>query len=264
MIVTTETTTRTVSVTPELAHRPPTLTAPTTIHLTATQPCPKLDPAHDYIINLPAAPYTPGLTLNGGRNILLVGGEITTTANRALYTVGNTGTVYAEGVKITGPDTKDAICIDSRLGGTVILQNIAVPDGIHGTQDGYHADLIQTWAGPGRLLVDHFYGRSDYQGFFLIPNNQWTGWTGTDVDLRHVHLDMAAAAGYGLYVQPDFPVLTHEVYVTPRSNPAQQGRDWNLWPKGDPRWAGVTLEPPPVPFVDLNMVGVGYRSVWGS
>jgi hypothetical protein len=184
LLVEERTVTEIVRVVPELAHRPPALTAPTVISLAPSQACPALDPARDYIVKLPlTAPYSRQLFLSGGRHVVVVGGEINLTAvtNRAVYTKDLRGTLYVEGVKITGPGVQDAFVIDSRYGGAVVLQNVAVL-GAFGSEAGYHADLVQTWAGPARLLVDHFFGKSAYQGFFLHPGQQWSGWTGTDVD----------------------------------------------------------------------------------
>src|SRR4051812_21643687 len=59
---------------------PPTLVSPTTITLTNTSGGRKaiMDPTKDYIVVMPSSPITVagGVELNGGRNVVLIGGGI--------------------------------------------------------------------------------------------------------------------------------------------------------------------------------------------
>lgn len=241
----------------DLKYNQPALTNPVSISLTPTQAVPTLDVTKDYIIRMPNAVYTRNvsnrsLVLNGGRNVVLVGGEVNSPAQRAVYIVGNKGTVFIEGLKISGSYIQDAFTIDSRFGGTVIIQNCSVPDGILGS-DAYHADLIQSWAGPAKLCIDHFYGRTNYQGFFLVPNNQWSGWTGTDIELSNVLIETTGV--YALWVHPETVTISTVDNVrveTPELRPTE--RDWRLWPKSDPRWDYVDI----APFAVSSNVGIGY------
>jgi len=55
----------------------------------------------------------------------------------------------------------------------VQLENVRV-EGVHARDEsGFtdnHPDVLQTWAGPAELRVDRLSGSTDYQGFFLAPN----------------------------------------------------------------------------------------------
>jgi hypothetical protein len=214
-----------------------------------------LDDTRDYLVSLPNVARTDPLTIVGGRNVRLVGGEIHITADgtRALYLKGQARSVYVEGLKITGSYIGDAIALDQANRARVTLQNISV-EGIRGTYEGYHADLVQTWNGPRRLEIDCFSGKSGYQGFFLAPM-QFGTVPPELVDISRVQLDMPDG-NYALWRDTVFPVYASEVWVnTPKT------RDLFLWPKGDPVWAAVKQGVPPAPFVSAD-VGIGYQSKW--
>jgi hypothetical protein len=168
-----------------LSWRPPQLVSPATIYVTNSTPywLPTLDETRDYVVVLPGRPGNPqatplnhGIGIVGGRNVVLVGGEIVLPSKSAQpdpeYRVGlklrqQRGTVHVEGVKIL--NASDAINLDQRYGAVVQLQNIyaeSSPD----DADTFHNDLLQTWAGPAELRVDRFSGRAAFQGFFLNPD----------------------------------------------------------------------------------------------
>lgn len=75
-----------------------------------------------------------------------------------------------EGLHISGADLAEGIQLDQRRGAIVQLQNIRV-DTVHGTQQGHHADVLQTWAGPRQLRVDGLTGSTGYQGMMLNPRD---------------------------------------------------------------------------------------------
>jgi hypothetical protein len=94
-----------------LTWTPPSLSNPTRVYVSNDSRILTLDSTRDYIIEMPAAPLSSGgLNISGGRNVVLIGGEIrrdpatcsSTTADRALYLHKQTGTVHVEGLLISG------------------------------------------------------------------------------------------------------------------------------------------------------------------
>lgn len=230
----------------------------------ATVPAPNwtlnLDPARDYVVTLPSTgPRTRTLAINGGNDVRVIGGEIrvSTAGDPAIKATGQTGSLYVEGVKITGPNTGDGILLDQRLGARVTIQNVFV-EGVYGSQDGVHADLIQTWAGPRRLEIDRFAGTSNFQGFFLVPNQFGTQPPPELVDMSRVQIDVNPGT-YGLWKGGSFPISTFETWVDSDATNA----DFYLWPKpstGDLSWSQTKAGTPVFPFVVPDAVGVGYQN----
>src|SRR5687768_18269591 len=60
----------------KLTWAPPVLTEPVTIEITEKKTNFKLDQTKDYILKMPARPLLGGLNIWGGRNVVLIGGEI--------------------------------------------------------------------------------------------------------------------------------------------------------------------------------------------
>jgi hypothetical protein len=154
----------------ELRWVAPVLDAPTTVALGDGVTTTKLDPEKDYIVKLPATTKRGSTVLIGGRNVVIVGGEITVPAGdpfqRGLYIKDATGTVHVEGVHfdMSGAES-DAIVIAAPLA-TVQIQVVRV-DGVHGWYRSWHADVIQPWGGVKRLLVDQLTAVTRYQGIQL-------------------------------------------------------------------------------------------------
>jgi hypothetical protein len=120
-----------------------------------------------------------------------------------VYLKDQTGTVHFEGVRMTG-DLSDAFNVDERQGAIVQIENVQV-DLVHGGGgDGkHHADVIQTWAGPRVLRVDGLRAATQYQGFFLLPNQQWEeGEEPESFVFRRTVLSMMPHAGYAVWL-PD-------------------------------------------------------------
>jgi hypothetical protein len=117
---------------------------------------------------------------------------------RGLYLKGQTGTVHIEGVHITG-DVSDGINLDERKGAVVQLQNILI-DRVHGGAAGHHADVVQTWAGPEILRIDGLRATTEYQGLFLLPNQQWKDGRPREITIRRSLITMAAGSGYALWL----------------------------------------------------------------
>ncbi len=258
-----------------LSWAPPALKNPTTIAISEANHSLKLNAAKDYILKMPTTPLkvSGGLSISGGRNVVLIGGEIEAPSakdapdalqRRAVYLKGQTGTIHIEGLHIKGDDLAEAFNLDERLGAIVQLQNIRI-ETVHGQFSGHHADLVQTWAGPAELRIDRLTGFTDYQGFFLLPNQHFTdGPTPKLFNFRHLNLAGSDKSAYLLWSPGEkaMPVSLKEVWLKP--NPKKRDRDQFLWPKpstGDKSWDAVQVGTPPEgDFVPEGVVGVNYVS----
>jgi hypothetical protein len=155
-----------------------------------------LPPTQDAIIKVPAGGIHGTVEIDGGRNVVMIGGTITvpSTADQTdngnddtdtgIYIRQSTGTVHIEGVDITGdPNTQfDGIDINAPAA-TVQLENIRVAN-VWGSDTTEHADVVQTWGGVGTLDIDRLSGDGDYQGLTLDPDLGPVG----PVDLRNIDL----------------------------------------------------------------------------
>jgi hypothetical protein len=239
---------------------PPLMQSPIRLTLRSGASQLNLDPARDYVLTMPAPVTSPGgVVIVGGHNVALVGGHITVPdrvrqpdehARRGLYLMGQTGYVLVADLTIDGADLAEGIDLNQRLGATVILQHIRVAT-VHGSQTTNHADVLQTWAGPRQLLVDDLVGSTDYQGFFLTPNQLFAGPPPERVELRHVRLTGTNRSAYLLWATKGhtWPLYTEDVVVSPNPTRAVTARDAFLWPKpssGDTTWNGVTAVRPPL------------------
>ncbi len=159
---------------------PPRLSQPTTVKVGQGYTDVRLDPTRDYVVELPSAQKIGGLTLEGGHNIVLIGGYITVPAEstsstsatrRAIYIKGATGTVHVEGVLLNAvPGAMwDGVDIDAPAA-TVQLENIRI-EGVNGALRAFHGDAVQPWGGVKDLRVDRLSATSDYQGL-TIPIDQ--------------------------------------------------------------------------------------------
>ncbi|MFC3686898.1 hypothetical protein [Aquipuribacter hungaricus] len=255
-----------------LSWAPPVLEDPTVVEITAEDTSLKLDQEKDYELVLPDEPLVSsgGLSVYGGRNVVMVGGEISVPPQeeeeqsglRALYLRDQTGTVHIEGVKLTGEGLGEGINLDQREGAVVQLQNIWVGE-VFGTVDGHHGDLIQAWAGPAELRVDGLTGSTGYQGFFLLPKQFGDQPEPELFDLRRV--DITGAEDRSAYMlwrdDLDWPLVTSDVWVDPTDADPDERREF-LWDReGEDSWADVQVGTPPGgPFVPEDRVGLGYAS----
>jgi hypothetical protein len=247
-----------------LAWPVPALHDPQTIELTPGHTKLVLNLHRDYVLKLPHghplnAPQ--GLSIWGGHNVVLVGGTIhVPDKSGAAQLQAQTGTIHIEGVRFSGPRLMEGIDLNEPRGATVELENIYI-DKVHGSYTTNHADLIQSWAGPQRLLVDGLMGSTGYQGFFLLPNQLVKGPAPQLFDLRNVYINDSAGA-YALWLQtkPHVPLRTSGVYVTPNSKRTWRG--WWLWPKpGDATWNQVQAAgaSPTAIQAQIRRAGVNYR-----
>lgn len=276
---------------PKLAWAPPKLENPVTLDLSqeAKWRSFKLKKDQDYIVQMPKdRPWIGELNLYGGRNVVLIGGEVRIPSpeedssfgkgedgkekrsRRAVYLKGQTGIIHVEGLLISGKGLHEGFNLDEREPGCVVqLQNIRC-ETLHGSFKENHADVIQSWAGPAVLRVDRLTGFTTYQGFFLLPNQHFAldkgGFLPTKWDFRHINLIGTAASAYLLWC-PDnhgFPIEIEDVWVKPSSKNAGD-RDAFLWPKpkqkGDKTWEKVQVGlPPEGEFVPEGAVGLVYAS----
>lgn len=221
----------------------PALHDPQVIELSSAHTNLVLNPHRDYLLKLPRgrpleAPQ--GLTIWGGHNVVLIGGTVNVPdRSGAAVLEAQTGTIHIEGVRFTGPKLMEGFDL-SEPRATVELENLYIAT-IHGSYTTNHADLIQTWGGPRRLLVDGLMGATQYQGFFLLPNQLYRGPAPALFDLRNVYInDRQGAYALWLQTKPRVPLHLSGVYVTP--NPVRTWRGWWLWPKpstGDTTWNQV-------------------------
>jgi hypothetical protein len=188
---------------PPLAWAPPVLTDPIVLQVTNANRRLWLDDTRDYRLRI-VEPLQQELWVDGGRNVVVVGGRVSIDAegsnpssyqeNTALKIRNGdpTGIVHVEGLLIDGAYVSDGIALSTQR--TVQLENVRVErvrDGIKGG----HADCIQPQAGVGTLRVDRFTCTTERQGIFL---NDAPGRIGP-VDLRNV--DLHGAPGKHLFFQ---------------------------------------------------------------
>ncbi len=116
-----------------LSWAPPKLISPLNISVPTTGGNFKLNQSRDYIIRMPASPVLDAVSIWGGRNVHLIGGEIVLYRNRsqALNLNDFVGTMHVEGLRIDPGGSRgfeqDAIRVNSRYNTSVgVFQNIWV------------------------------------------------------------------------------------------------------------------------------------------
>ncbi len=155
---------------PQLTWAPPALTNPITVDVPSAAPVElNLDPNQDYILKLGHVSGPSGLAVNGGHNIVIMGGQVSAITDGresngyAMRFYDQTGTVHIEGVLID--NSGDGITIQAP-DAIFQIQNVRISNN-HQYRDDFsdgHPDLIQTWSGPKEVRIDRFTGYSDYQG----------------------------------------------------------------------------------------------------
>jgi hypothetical protein len=249
----------------------PTLNDPTTIQLSPSNYVLSLNQNQDYILQCPSGGLTLPNALNvaGGHNVVLQNCDVElSNPDWAAKFSYQSGTLWVEGVHFGGAQLTGGIQFQEP-GATVVLRDVLF-DTLYGSQSTNHAELIQTWAGPARLLIDGLTGSTTYQGLFLLPNQDYTGPPPSVVDLRHIDIDDSQGA-YALWLgdvtgspsnDASGAILTwnvEDVYVVP--NPARTWPGWWLLPQpstGDPTWDGALAgSPPGGPYVRATSSGAG-------
>ena len=232
-----------------LAWKPPVLTSPTTITPTDEQGKLTLTAGRDYVIALPTTKAWKngrGLWVEGGRNVVIIGGLVDVSSGyacstvgagcpaslrvtRAAYFLGQTGTVHLEGVRFTSSSgsLSEGINISAALA-KVQIQNVAISTPLVGSKDANHADALQSWNGPTTLLVDGFTATTGYQGMFLNPHDTSSAAVVTEGwQLRNVEIVGTAAAKYILWrVKPPQAIATTNVYTSGGLGNWNGATDW--------------------------------------
>lgn len=254
-----------------LGWKPPALTSPTT--LTPADEVGKITLAagKDYVIKLPtdrAWKNSRGLWVEGGRNVVIIGGQVDVGAGyfsggtgpgvqangyvrRAAYFLSQTGTVHLEGVRFTASSgaLSEGINISAALA-RVQVQNVAIGTPLVGSKDANHADCLQSWNGPVSLKVDGFSCTTGYQGMFLNAHDTSTASVvANDWELRNVEIVGTSLAKYILWLtSPPASVRTVNVYTSGGLGNWDAANDW----------PNVTKGRSPVPFA--TTAGPAYTS----
>jgi hypothetical protein len=238
--------------------KPPQLHDPETVSPGAQQTVLRLDPERDYLVRVsPDGPRRKGLIVQGGHNVVIVGGEIRIGwqgkkpnhhDRRGLLLKDQTGTVHVEGLKIGGRDLGEGIDLDQRKGATVQLVNLHIGTVRARDERNFsdtHPDLVQTWAGPRRLRIDGLRGRTGYQGLFLLPR-QFDGNLDVDeIDIRNVSISGTRTSRYLLWVhRGPKPKLRNVSLRGARGRAAGQ----LFWPRPQ-SWNGARLTPTPARYL---------------
>jgi hypothetical protein len=200
----------------------------------------------DAIIGLPRSrPLTCPLVIIGGRNVVVMGGEIrlpevvgdlmagshpVPARHYGVLLENQSGTAYVEGLELGGPGLTIPFVLSNGIGGRVVLQHIRVDDMRSCWADEaclaqLHGDCIQTWRGPKVLEVDGFTCRTDYFGLLLRPW-QFTRTPATrPAAFTFSHVDIAPASGpdrtrYMLWTELDglpgpWPMRFGDAWVEP-------------------------------------------------
>jgi hypothetical protein len=162
----------------QLSWAPPVLQNPQTIQLGTGPTNTTLDGTKDYIVKLPASKKVGATVINGGRNVVIIGGRVTVPSGatvgidrRAFYFRYQTGTIHLEGVKIdgSGGNEMDAIVWEKTPQASLQIQNVRI-DSLHGDDGSFHADALTGQNGLKALRIDKMTIYSSYHGIFLNGN----------------------------------------------------------------------------------------------
>jgi hypothetical protein len=188
---------------------PPVLENPITVHLNTTTSVNTaasgnidtgLDNTKDYIIVLPSVRRTTTITINGGRNIIVVGGYatlagaqtdavilITDQSTNGAPTPQQGRVVHIEGVQVDASGGLSHDGIDYNCPTAIVqIQNCRIT-GLQGQKSEVHADISQNQGGAQEVRYDHVTGTSNYQGLFCPPGGGTitNGVTISNVDLSY-------------------------------------------------------------------------------
>jgi hypothetical protein len=227
----------------------PTLVHPQTIMITPSNHNLKLSQSQDFILRCPKGPLMlpSKLVVWGGHDVELQNCNLHVTDQDWVgYLQHQTGTLWIHNVHFGGAHLTGGIQLQEP-GATVVMRDVLF-DKVYGSLHTNHAELIQTWCGPKRLLIDGLTGSTTYQGLFLLPN-QWCATRLSQFDLRHVNINDADGA-VALWLgdvnggNSALPLTVSDVYVTPPIKRAWRG--WWLEPQPPARtWSRALAGAPP-------------------
>jgi hypothetical protein len=209
------------------------MTSPITVVLSDSNRNLKLSQTQDYILQcVNPETVTWGLVVWGGHNIELQDCDWdNSAASYGAQFKDQTGTLYLHDDHFAGPALAEGIDLQEPGNVTVVMRDILI-DTVHGSQSTNHADCLQLWSGPQRLLVDGFTCTTTYQGFFLLPNNQDASTIESIYDFRNVNIHATGAYPWTLAdVGPSYlgtvDLWTQNIWVDgagePRMYPGDDG-----------------------------------------
>jgi hypothetical protein len=222
-----------------LTWAPPHLTDPQVIVLARGQTVTRMDPDKDYVIRLPREGKGDTF-LVGGRNVVIVGGHVSSGGeptlwdvpeHRGIYIAGATGVVHIEGVLIDDVDVGKADGIDVAAPEAIVqIQNVRIV-GLTGSQEENHADVVQVWGGVKELRIDRLTGATDYQGLHVQPELAPNG--PEIIKNTNVSSTSTTAGNWLAWLTTDSNtcetparVELSEVYVTPRDGRSLGNSVW--------------------------------------
>ena len=282
-----------------LLWKPPALTSPTTVQASSSNRYLDLDPTRDYIIKMPSTPLgrssnpsNPALWIVGGRNVVLIGGEILIDQlgspslgsfnQRGIVISGNKGTVHIEGVWMHGAGLSNGVSFDNGRGtiGTVQIENSRI-ESLHPvwhTNEGdpveVHSDSLQSWQGPTvlRLYQDTIISNGTLE--FMLPRQYSGSQPLGQWDYRRVNMVHRTADSYALWKgSATWPEYHEDLWLQTNTNHvasafhsawAGNGNCWTCWNPGG-SWP-ITGEPfqiglrPGGDFVPAGVAGINYVS----
>jgi hypothetical protein len=199
-----------------LTWAPPALSNPITLAVANANRHLSLDDSRDYRLVL-TEPLTRELWIEGGRNVVAVGGRVTIDElgadspygdNTAVKIRGGdpSGTVHLEGLLIDGRYVADGIAIAT--GRNVQIQNVRVERAHEGIKNA-HADCVQVQQGVRQLRIDTFTCTTERQGIFLGDHG------GPIAGAELLRVNVFGAPGKHLIWQttPAYPVSLSEVWL---------------------------------------------------
>ena len=283
----------------KLLWSPPALTNPTTVQVTNSNRYLDLDPTKDYIIKMPSTPLGrnsspghPALWIVGGRNVVLIGGEIKIDElasaslgsfnQRGIVISGNKGIVHIEGLWIHGAGLSNGVSFDNGRGaiGTVQIENTRI-ESVHPvwhTSEGdpveVHPDSFQSWQGPEVLRLYQVTVITNGTLEFMLPRQYSRTQPLGQWDYRRLNMIHRAADSYALWKDTAvWPEYHEDIWLVTNPNHvasafhsawAGSGNCWTCWnPGGSWPITGEAIHiglRPEGDFVPVGAAGIGYVS----
>jgi hypothetical protein len=222
----------------------PALVHPTVVTLSDSNRSVTLDQSKDYIVQCPSGQFdvSAKITIWGGHNVVFQNCDEYMTnpsGDWAAYLEDQTGTLWIHDVHFGGAHLTGGVQMQEP-GATVVMRDVLF-DTVYGSYSTNHAECMQTWSGPARLLIDGLQCSTTYQGLFLLPN-QWDSTTlETTWDFRNVQIDGDGA--YDLWLGNVQPSQVGALGVFNVQNVYDCGtgepRDWDGTSDGNQAWADV-------------------------
>lgn len=261
----------------------PTMTDPVIVDLSKTggQTTWNFSATQDVIVIGSDTPRTSQLKIDGGRNVVVLGGEYAPVGDSKSATIqiqNVTKAIHIEGVHIDSKNaSQDGIAVSGAGSSqpSVTVQNSVITN-IHGTQSGTHADVFQTWGPVGDMRFYNITGDTSYQGFFIAP--QYSPGH-KSADFENVNISYNGGSGYTYQYwfldgnnQTPYPVTLKNVYATERAG--QSAESASVWPKegmgavrvgdqitfqGLPYTGAITVGTPAKNFATTTNTGANFK-----